>query len=124
MAANISKLQKEYDELRTQVLEQNAFKDSISNLFSVNQIKKLQHPDKPVRWSKTEMRNAERIYRAGPNAYQMLLDKKYPFPAVPKLLLWLESCSKRKQKNKLERQREMCERAANLPLHTIEIMSD
>lgn len=61
----------------------------IENLFSSQQMKKLEGSKKRLRWSLDDISKSIVIYAAGPRSYRVLLKKGYPFPAISTLRSWL-----------------------------------
>lgn len=70
-------------ELRRQIKVKEKTIAAFKTVFSEAQLKKLTNPMKRVCWSANDFDNAVAIYSAGPKAYKLLLENKYPFPALP-----------------------------------------
>lgn len=91
-------LTKENHKLRQQLREQASVLQKISTLFTASQMKKIRNPNMAIRWTKKDMKNAEMIYRAGPSAYELLLQKNYPLPVMDTMNRWIEMQSKKADK--------------------------
>uniref|UniRef100_A0AAR5Q2R2 THAP-type domain-containing protein n=1 Tax=Dendroctonus ponderosae TaxID=77166 RepID=A0AAR5Q2R2_DENPD len=61
---------------------------AMKRIFTERQIKVLANPHVRPIWSAKEISEAEAIHSAGPNAYRLLLEKGYPFPAISTLKVW------------------------------------
>lgn len=82
---SIGRLHSEIISLKQQCYKQGQIINSMKNIFTKYQIKKLECPAKRVKWSEKDISNAIAIHAAGPRAYRLFLRRSYPLPAVIRL---------------------------------------
>lgn len=75
------KVNKDYEKLRK-------FKSSVQHIFTNGQIRKLENPEKKIKWSLDDISSAICVHSAGPRAYKYLYKKKFPLPGLSTLRQW------------------------------------
>lgn len=62
--------------------------NSLTNIFTKTQIRKLEHPQKVIRWSVEDIASSISLYSAGAKAYRLLKKRQHPLPAISTLKVW------------------------------------
>jgi len=81
----IMELQEDNDRLVKKLQTRESLRDSLKEIFTEQQIRKLENGNTRVYWSPEDISSGISLHAAGPNAYKLLLKKGFPFPSLSTL---------------------------------------